>query len=65
MRDGLVLAGWVGNQLAADVQALDGIMHTLNQRIAAPCLGQIPFLPEGDFAAAVEHVRLPFERDNG
>lgn len=65
MRDGLVLAGWVGNQLAADVQALDGIMLTLQQRIAAPCLGQIPFLPGGDYAAAVEYVRLPFELDNG
>ena len=42
-RDGLVLAGWVANQLVEDLPALEGIKQTLQQRINAPCLGHIPF----------------------
>lgn len=63
-RDGLVLAGWVANQLVAELPALEGIKQTLQQRINAPCLGHIPFLPDGDFVAAVEHVQLPFAINN-
>lgn len=63
-RDGLVLAGWVANQLVEDLPALEGIKQTLQQRINAPCLGHIPFLPGGNFIAAVEHVQLPFAINN-
>lgn len=61
LRDGLVIAGWVANQLVADLPEAEAIIQTLNQRLNAPYLGHIPFLPNGDFTAAAAHIKLPFD----
>jgi len=45
--DGLPLRGWIGNQIAADVTALDGYLHLLRSALPAPCLGILPYRPEG------------------
>jgi len=42
---GLRLAGWVANQVEADMLAVQANVDTLSQRIAAPLLGIIPRLP--------------------
>lgn len=41
-RDGLRLAGWIGNVVDSDMSALDENIQTLKNMIAAPCLGIIP-----------------------
>jgi len=60
-RDGLKLAGWVANQVDADMEAFDENMETLHAMIQAPCLGQIPHLENADVAAAAECLTLPVE----
>ena len=42
--DGLHLAGWVANVVDPQTSAVDDILATLAQRLAAPCLGFIPRL---------------------
>ena len=44
--DGLILAGWVANLIEPATQRLEDNLQTLRQRIKAPCLGVIPFLPD-------------------
>lgn len=48
-RDGLVLAGWVSNHIDPDMPAYAESLADLEQGLAAPCLGHIPFLsnPQG------------------
>src|SRR5690606_19582108 len=47
-RDGLKLAGWVANQVRSDpMAALEENLQTLLQRLPAPCLGVVPFSPDG------------------
>ncbi len=57
---GLKLAGWVANQIDADMQMLPENLDTLKARIKAPCLGLIPHLPDADFteAAAALDIQL-------
>ena len=40
---GLPFAGWIGNQIDPTFQALDDNLSTLEARLAAPCLGILPF----------------------
>lgn len=53
-RDGLTLAGWVGNQLDAGMPCYQENLNTLKALIRAPCLGVVPFL-EQPAAEAVSH----------
>lgn len=46
VRDGLVLAGWVANHVDPDMSCLDENLATLHQLLAAPCLGEVPFLAD-------------------
>jgi len=48
---GLHLAGWVGNLVDADMLAVQANVDTLRQRITAPLLGVIPYLPQPTQAA--------------
>lgn len=48
--DGLHVAGWVANLLDPQMPRLAENLATLEARLSAPCLGQIPFL--GDASAA-------------
>lgn len=42
-RAGLMLAGWIANQVDNDMAALDANVDALQARLAAPCLGIVPF----------------------
>jgi len=44
--DGLALAGWVANQLEADMLFVDENISAIGQRLDVPCLGKIPFQQE-------------------
>ena len=46
MRDGLPVAGWVANCIDAQMPVLQDNIDSLRVRIAAPCLGVVPFLNE-------------------
>ncbi len=46
MRDGLSLAGWVGNCMDADMPSLPENIDSLLARLPAPCLAVVPFLSE-------------------
>lgn len=54
--DGVSLAGWIGNALAADMPAMGENVATLKRRLPAPCLGVVPF--GGDASAAIDMGRL-------
>ena len=43
-RDGLKLAGWVANIVDPETSRLAENLETLSERLAAPCLGQVPRL---------------------
>ncbi len=45
---GLVLAGWVANSIDPAMAAFDENLETLRSRLAAPCLGVIPWLGNQD-----------------
>ena len=55
---GLELAGWVTNQVDPQMSSYEENLQALEQRIAAPCLGRIPYLTTPDFKLAAEHLRL-------
>ena len=55
---GLKLAGWVANQLDPEMSAFDANLQGLQQRLTAPCLGTLPWLPDADFATAAKYLRL-------
>lgn len=42
-RDGLPLAGWVANIIDPDMPCLQENIVSLQQRLAAPCLGVVPY----------------------
>lgn len=56
---GLRFAGWIGNQVDPDFQALDDNIRTLQERLAAPCLGILPFQNAAADASLASHLSLP------
>lgn len=47
IRDGLPLAGWVANSLdATPMPYFEENIISLENRLAAPCLGKVPYLPQ-------------------
>lgn len=55
---GLKCAAWVANILDADMEALAENIATLQQRIAGPLLGVVPFQPGLDVRSAAERLNL-------
>ncbi|WOT03865.1 dethiobiotin synthase [Shewanella youngdeokensis] len=55
-RDGLVIAGWVANQVDADMANQAENLSALKQSITAPFLGHIPFLANATAAEAAKHL---------
>jgi dethiobiotin synthetase len=51
---GLALAGWVGNAIARDFPRRDANIAALTARIAAPCLGIVPWMAAPDVGTAAE-----------
>ncbi|WP_439887284.1 dethiobiotin synthase [Pseudomonas sp. MBLB4123] len=57
-RDGLQLAGWVGNLVDPQTSRLEDNLATLAERLPAPCLGQVPRLAQPLPAAVAEYLDL-------
>jgi dethiobiotin synthetase len=55
---GLVLAGWVANQVDPDMRFADENVAELARRLPAPLLGRVPRLTEPSAAAAAAHIEL-------
>ena len=51
---GLALAGWVGNAVDPAFARRDANIATLEARVAAPCLGIVPWMAEPDVGRAAE-----------
>jgi dethiobiotin synthetase len=49
---GLVLAGWIGNGIAQEFARREANLATLTARLAAPCLGIVPWMQKPDVAGA-------------
>jgi dethiobiotin synthetase len=56
---GLALAGWIANRVDPKMLCFDENVAALETRIAAPLLGIVPHLADGDAARAAAAVRLP------
>jgi dethiobiotin synthetase len=57
---GLTLAGWVANRITPEMPAYAENLQALRQRLAAPCLGELPWLGDGaDFSRAAAYLELP------
>lgn len=59
LRDGLKLAGWVGNIVSPDMAALDENIATLKSLLPAPCLGVLPWAPDSSAEERAARLRLP------
>ncbi len=51
---GLTLAGWVGNTVTPDFPRREANIATLAARIAAPCIGIVPWMAEPDVGTAAK-----------
>lgn len=57
-RDGLRLAGWVANIVDPATSRLDENLETLTDRLAAPCLGRVPYLDTASPAEVARYLDL-------
>ncbi|UOO82448.1 dethiobiotin synthase [Uruburuella testudinis] len=55
---GLPLAGWVANCLSGQSHRLTDYLHTLQQRISAPLIGVMPYLPHAKAAEAAAYMDI-------
>jgi dethiobiotin synthetase len=55
---GLVLAGWVANQVDPDMRFVDENVAALEQRMPAPLLGRVPRLEQPSAADAAAYIEL-------
>jgi dethiobiotin synthetase len=53
---GLPFAGWVANEIDVDMVRLGDNMETLREAIKAPCLGMIPYSPQGKPEHEASHL---------
>ncbi|MEW5756191.1 MAG: dethiobiotin synthase [Pseudomonadota bacterium] len=53
---GLTFAGWVANCLDPQTARIEQNIATLRQRLAAPCLGVVPWVPDASVIAAAAHL---------
>lgn len=58
-RRGLVLAGWVANQVDPNMARVEENLATLTALLPAPMLGCIPYGPAGGSAGAAALITLP------
>lgn len=57
-RDGVRLAGWIGNVLDPELAALDGNIGTLKTILPMPCLGVLPWQPGATPDELATHLDL-------
>ncbi|HNP04330.1 MAG TPA: ATP-dependent dethiobiotin synthetase BioD, partial [Rhodocyclaceae bacterium] len=55
----LPLAGWIANTLDPTMERSAENVATLSGLLPAPCLGILPFRPDGDSAASAASLTLP------
>lgn len=55
-RDGLTLAGWVANRCVPDMAVHEDNVAAIRNALRAPCLGEVPFLPQPAPAAVAAHL---------
>ena len=58
LRDGLKLAGWVGNHLSENWSHGDDNIATLHSLLPAPCLGIVPWRPLETAAERGQYLNL-------
>jgi dethiobiotin synthetase len=58
IRRGLVLAGWVANEVDPAMNFIDENIEAVALRLPAPLLGRVPRLPHPTAAAAAEFIDL-------
>ena len=56
-RDGLQIAGWVGNTVDSEMPRLQENIGTLHDLIPAPCLGIVPFIKNADALEASQYLK--------
>lgn len=58
IQEGLPLAGWVANGIDPDMPEAAANIETLQERLAAPCLGVIPYSPGASAAELAAQISL-------
>ncbi|MEO6519715.1 MAG: dethiobiotin synthase, partial [Pseudoxanthomonas sp.] len=58
--DGCELVGWIANQVDPHMERQDENFRMLGERIAAPCWGRLPWLPDQDAARRSRALTLEF-----
>ncbi|MEE8388692.1 MAG: dethiobiotin synthase [Acidiferrobacterales bacterium] len=56
---GVALVGWVANTIDPGQERIEETVITLNQRLPAPMLGQIPYTNQRDFRSVSRYISLP------
>jgi dethiobiotin synthetase len=56
---GLLIAGWVANRIAPDMQRFEENLETLRSLLDAPLLGTLPYEPGASLATVAGHLELP------
>jgi dethiobiotin synthetase len=55
---GLPLAGWVANSIDPEMDVLEENIRSIEQRIAAPLLGTVPYMKVTDAARAAACLNI-------
>lgn len=55
-QSGLALAGWIANAIDPAMDAAEGNVEALRQRLGAPLLGRLPYSPASDPAGLTSHL---------
>lgn len=55
--DGATLVGWIGNDIDPTLAQADAYFDLLQPRLAAPCLGRLPFSPECEAEAMAARIK--------
>ncbi|PKH99528.1 dethiobiotin synthase [Shewanella sp. 11B5] len=59
LADGLTIAGWVANQVDAEMAFIDDNLNSLQQMMQAPFLGYVPHLTAATAESAAVYLQLP------
>ncbi|GGP50317.1 ATP-dependent dethiobiotin synthetase BioD [Shewanella algicola] len=59
LADGVSIAGWVANQVDADMAFIDDNLQSLQQMMQAPLLGYVPHLANPSAENAARYLQLP------
>lgn len=62
LADGLELAGWIGNQLAPELEFGSEYEALLQRTLGSPCLGLLPWQPVPEASRFATHLRIPGRR---